>query len=121
MHWVVAIVDDDAASLAAIAGLVDALGFSTLAFHDPAAFLAARAVVEVNALIADFRLPGLNGLALHRRLRHLGISLPTVLVTAYPDEATRLQALKEGVRAYLAKPVSPEALLACLRPAADPR
>jgi DNA-binding response OmpR family regulator len=41
--------------------------------------------------------------------------IPTILMTAYPDETTRASALAVGVHGYLTKPLDPEILLACLR------
>ena len=41
--------------------------------------------------------------------------IPTILVTAYPDDITRTRALKDGVVCYLSKPVDDEHLERCLR------
>jgi CheY-like chemotaxis protein len=63
------------------------------------------------------RMPGMTGLELYRHLIAMGTPIPTVLVTAYPDEAVRARALKAGVRCYLAKPLEPDVLLGCIRSA----
>jgi len=47
----------------------------------------------------------MTGVELHGRLTKLGYAMPTILVTAYPDEVVRDQALKDGVVCYLCKPV----------------
>ncbi|MBS7540914.1 response regulator transcription factor [Ancylobacter lacus] len=106
----VAIVEDDASARAALAGLVNALGCGTREFPDPIAFLSSRAPHEVHGLIADLRLPGMSGLALHERLRRDGRTLPTLILTAYPDADTRRHALEAGVADFLPKPVDPERL-----------
>src|SRR3546814_3685798 len=59
----------------------------------------------------------MTGLELYRHLIAVGTPIPTVLVTAYPDEAVRARALKAGSRCYLAKPLEPDALLGCIRSA----
>jgi len=56
----------------------------------------------------------MSGLALHQRLASSGSPIPTILVTAYPDNAARVRALEAGVYCYLAKPFSAEELLACV-------
>lgn len=117
MRKTVAIVDDDPAALAALGGLVDALGFRPLLFYDPVIVLASGAARSADALVADIRLQDFSGIVLHRRLRAEGVELPTILVTAYPDDVTRRRALRAGFHGYLAKPVTPEELLACLRQA----
>jgi FixJ family two-component response regulator len=58
-----------------------------------------------------------TGVELHERLTKLGYAIPTILVTAYPDEMVRDQALKDGVACYLSKPVDDEELERCLRSA----
>lgn len=115
MRRKVAIVDDDAASLLALAALVEALGYEPRCFAEPAAFLASDAPQYSAVLIADVRLPQFSGLVLHQRLRAAGIPLPTVLVTAFPDKATSRSAMDAGLLGYLAKPVEPDELLRCLR------
>lgn len=115
MRKIIAIVEDDVASLAALTSLVDSLGYETLGFAHPRTFLESGAARAVDALIADIRLPLLSGIALHRHLVAAGIAPPTLLVTAYPDEATRRLAREAGIAGYLAKPVAPDELHACLK------
>jgi CheY-like chemotaxis protein len=47
----------------------------------------------------------------------VGYPIPTILVTAYPDDATRAQALKDGIVCYLTKPIDDNDLCACIRKA----
>jgi CheY-like chemotaxis protein len=63
---------------------------------------------------------GMSGLELHRHLVDAGYAIPTILVTAYPDEVDRDQALKDGVVCYLSKPVDDDYLERCLRSALQP-
>lgn len=113
----IAIVDDDASARAAVVGLVRALGFAAAAFASGAEFLDSDLRPRIACLIADMRMPGMSGLALHRRLVAEGRAIPTMLVTAYPDETTRIDAAMAGVGCYLAKPIEPEELLDCIRSA----
>ncbi|MCI0753455.1 response regulator transcription factor [Teichococcus vastitatis] len=110
-----AIVEDDASARAALISLVGALGFSAHGFPDAASLLTFPRLGRVRCLICDMRLPGINGLQLYHQLRDAGHSLPVILITGYPDPATARAALRAGAVAYLAKPVPPERLLACLR------
>jgi len=66
---------------------------------------------EVKVVILDYRMPGMNGLELMRRLRSRGFGAAGLLVTAYaapelPDEARRL-----GIRRIFSKPVVVSQLL----------
>jgi FixJ family two-component response regulator len=65
-------------------------------------------------------MPGMTGVELHRHLVDTGHAIPTILVTAYPDEVARDQALKDGVVCYLSKPVDDNDLERCLRSALQP-
>ena len=62
-------------------------------------------------------MPGMTGVELNERRTKLGYAIPTILVTAYPDEAVRNEALKNGVACYLSKPVDDEELERCLHSA----
>lgn len=112
----IAVVDDDSSAREAVLGLVRALGFAGQGFASAAAFLGAAELTRIGCLLADMRMPGMTGLELHRRLVDAGWSIPTILMTAYPDRATAAAAVAAGVRCYLARPFTAEALLACLGP-----
>lgn len=119
MNPLISIIDDDESTREAVVGLVRALGFTAMEFHSAAAFLQSGHPVHTACLIVDMRMPGMTGLELHRHLVATGTPIPTVLVTAYPDDAVRMRASKAGIRCYLAKPLEPETLLACIRSALD--
>lgn len=116
----VAIVDDDKSIRDATQNLLEAGGFSTATFQSGESFLTAARRARVACLVADMRMPGMTGLELHQQLVALGRVIPTVLVTAYPDEATRLRARQAGIRCYLPKPFAPDELLECIRLAIAP-
>lgn len=115
VNLLISIIDDDQSAREAVVGLVRALGFSAANFPSAADFLRSDQLVRTACLIADMRMPGMTGLELFRHLVAAGTPIPTILVTAYPDETLRAQALKAGVCCYLAKPLVPDALLGCIR------
>ncbi|WP_375458956.1 response regulator transcription factor [uncultured Enterovirga sp.] len=118
---VIAVVDDDEAARESIMDLLRALGFVAAGFRDASEFLGSGDLTRVSCVIADFRLPGMSGLDLCARINASARAIPTVLVTAYPDETTRARALQAGVCCYLSKPLDPERLLACLASAFSTR
>ena len=113
----VAIVDDDEPMRRATSNLLESAGFATATFPDAEAFLGATDHRGVACLVTDMRMPGLSGLELHESLVASGSDIPTVLITAYADEATRMRARKAGVVCFLPKPVPPEELCECVRSA----
>src|SRR5678810_257284 len=60
-------------------------------------------------------MPGLDGLAVLRKLREAGHRIPVIMLTARGDEADRVVGLELGAADYVAKPFSPRELLARLR------
>jgi FixJ family two-component response regulator len=113
----VAIVDDDESLRDATSNLLQAAGFSTATFADAEAFLDCSSAPRAACLVADMRMPGMSGLDLHRHLAASGAPIPTVLITAYPSEATRSRARAAGISCCLAKPFAPDELLECVRQA----
>jgi CheY-like chemotaxis protein len=59
-------------------------------------------------------MPVMTGIQLHRELVDADYAIPTILVTAYPNDADRERALNDGVVCYLRKPVDEEHLKRCL-------
>ena len=113
----VAVVDDDSSLRNATQNLLEAAGFSTVAFGSADGFLKSPRRNDVSCLVTDMRMPGMTGLELFKRLVASDNAIPTVLITAYPDEAVRSTAREAGIRCYLSKPFSPEQLCDCVRSA----
>jgi FixJ family two-component response regulator len=57
---------------------------------------------------------GLSGVDLQCWLIAQGIKIPTIVITAFPEEGTRARAMKAGAIGYLGKPFSEDSLLKCL-------
>src|SRR5215467_10023736 len=111
MDPLISIVDDDEGSREALAGLTRSFGFVAETYSSAGEFLASSHLPGTACLIADVNMPGMTGLQLHRRLMRLGYAIPTVLITAYPDDAVRARALADGVIGYVSKPCSDSTLL----------
>ena len=115
--FLVSIVEDDRFFRDSMRRLMKSLGHSAEAFSSAADFLASPRLVETACLIADVNMPAMTGIELYRHLVEMGHAIPTILVTAYPEDDARSRALKEGVICYLRKPVDEEQLKRCLRAA----
>jgi FixJ family two-component response regulator len=110
----ISIVDDDESVREAAKGLMRSLGFTAETFESAEGFLKSNNLHRVSCLIADVQMPGMTGLDLHTHLVASGNPLPTVLITAYPDDRIRVRALKAGVICYLTKPFAEKDLLTCI-------
>jgi FixJ family two-component response regulator len=91
------------------------LGYTAQTFASAEEFLNSCQVPRTSCLIADVQMRGITGLELHRHLVASGKTIPTILMTAYPDDAVRERALQDGVVCYLSKPFDENDLLACIR------
>jgi len=109
------LVDDDPGVLKAHARLLGAHGFKTAGFESAEAFLAQHAAAARGCLVLDVSLPGLDGLALQRRLAQAGCSLPIVFLTGAADIPMSVQAMKAGAIDFLTKPVTGATLVAAVR------
>ena len=68
-----------------------------------------------DVVLLDVMMPGIDGLAVLRKLRDAGHRIPVIMLTARGDEADRVVGLELGADDYVAKPFSPRELLARIR------
>jgi len=113
----VSVVDDDRSCRESMGRFMRSLGYAVEVFSSATDFLASPRLSETACLIADVHMPAMTGLELYRRLIQAGHSIPTIIVTAYPNDVDRVRALSDGVISYLSKPVDEQHLMRCLRTA----
>jgi FixJ family two-component response regulator len=111
----IAIVDDDQAFGDSMRRLVTSLGYAASAFRSAAEFLASPQLAATTCLVTDVHMPAMTGVDLYRHMVEAGHAIPTILVTAYPDECVQERVLSQGVVCYLSKPLEENVLIDCLR------
>lgn len=111
----VSVVEDDRFFRDSMGRLMRSLGYTVEAFPSAAEFLASPSLAETACLIADVHMPVMTGVELYRHLIETGRPIPTILVTAYPNDIDKARALNDGIICYLRKPVDEENLVRCLR------
>jgi FixJ family two-component response regulator len=97
-------VDDDLRVRESIESLLESAGYAPLVFASAEEFLQSGAISEVTCLIADVRMPGMNGIELQRRVRLLRPGLPTIFISAHYGDDIRRRALDGGAVDFLHKP-----------------
>jgi FixJ family two-component response regulator len=117
----VSVVEDDRFFRESMGRFMRSLGYIVEAFSSAADFLASPSLGETACLIADVHMPAMSGIELHRYLIDTGRGIPTILVTAYPNDVDRIRALNDGVVCYLRKPIDERDFLQCLRDAIGSR
>jgi FixJ family two-component response regulator len=113
----ISIVDDDDSIREGTRGLVRSLGYRAAAFASAEEFLRSDSLDETACLITDVRMPGVTGIELQRRLIAQGHLVPTIFISAFPEETARRSALAAGAVGFLNKPFSEESLVHCLETA----
>ena len=105
-------VDDDVRMRELLQRYLTDQGFSIKVVADSTEMDAALQEEQVDLLVLDLMLPGEDGLAICRRLRGNGSTLPIIMLTARGDEVDRIIGLEMGADDYLPKPFNPRELLA---------
>lgn len=116
-HPLISVVDDDQSFGDSMRRLLKALDYSVAVFPSAAEFLASAQLASTDCLVADIHMPEMTGVELYNHLVESGRAIPTILVTAHPDERSKECMLTRGVQCYLRKPLVEAALINCLRTA----
>jgi len=116
---VVFVVDDDAAVRESLATLLKVAGFEISAFDSAVQFLSSAQPKQGDCLIADIRMPDMDGLTLQLELIRRGSRMPVVIMTGHADVPLAVQAMKAGAVDFLEKPFARETLLAAVRSALE--
>ena len=111
----VLLIDDDARLAELLEGYLTPQGVSLVHAGGGQAGLGKLAEGGFDAVFLDVMMPGLDGLAVLRKIRDAGHRVPVLMLTARGDEADRVVGLELGADDYVAKPFSPRELLARLR------
>jgi len=108
---VVATVDDDRRVRESVQSVLESAGYEAVTFESAETFLMSGALSTVSCVIADVRLPGIDGTELQRRIRRERRLLPVILITAHDDVVTQQQSLSDGAANYLRKPLRGDVLV----------
>ena len=108
----VAVVDDEASVRKALRRLFTSAELDCSVFASGRAFLdAVKQEGRPDCAVIDLHMPGLTGLDVQRELRSVGVTVPTIIITAHDEPDTRARCLAAGAIAYLRKPFDDRALL----------
>ena len=111
----VLVVDDDSAILRMLVRTLEAEGYETDAASDGATALVRAEASVPDVIVLDVAMPGMDGLAVSRRLREKGQRVPILFLTARDAVADRVAGLDAGGDDYLVKPFATDELEARLR------
>jgi DNA-binding NtrC family response regulator len=104
------ILDDDPEMIETCRRILTSAGYECLCTTDPREGLALLETESPDLLMADLRMPGMDGLALLRRAREVDTQRPVMMITGFATIESAVAAVRAGAFDYLAKPFSLEQL-----------
>lgn len=113
----VAIVDDEPAVRTALARLLEASSFETRTYGSAREFIDGMGRDIPECLVLDVHMPDFTGLELQRYLNRINKKIPTIVITAFDDIATRERSSASGASAFLTKPLDGPALIQAIKEA----
>ena len=110
----VLICDDERDIVSALKIYLEAEGYETLCAYNGQEALALLARGEVQLVLLDIMMPGLDGIATLSRLRESS-NVPVIFLTAKGEDTDKILGLNLGADDYVTKPFNPVELLARVR------
>ena len=115
-HPRVLVVDDEASIRDLLAKTLALAEYDVDTAADASTALNRVRAAEYDLLIADLRMPGMDGLTLIRQVKKIRAELPVIIITGFASEASAIEAVNLGVAGYLRKPFRvPEVLAAAAK------
>lgn len=110
------VVDDEASIRDLLAKTLALAEYEVDTAPDASTALGRVRAAQYDLLIADLRMPGMDGLTLIRQAKRIRAELPVIIITGYSSEASAIEAVNLGVAGYLRKPFRvPEVLAAAAK------
>lgn len=117
----ICIVDDDDDVRGSLEMLIRRSGYRVKQFESARAFLSAGIAAKDCCVLADIRMPEMDGLTLQREINRTTPGLPVVIMTGHGDIPMAVQAMKDGAVEFLEKPFDKDTLLNALKAAFERR
>jgi DNA-binding NtrC family response regulator len=100
----VLVVDDEELFRRSLGRILSRVGHQVSEARDAAEALSLMAQGGLDLVVADVRMPGLNGLELVRQIHEIDPDLPCIVITGYGNAESSIEALRAGAFWYLEKP-----------------
>ena len=113
-HPRVYIIDDHKSVRAALGEMLGVFGFEVETFASAHEFLESLDRARPGCVVADVRMPGMDGIELVREFHRRGAALPIVLISGHADVPMAVAAMKAGAEDLIEKPVDDAQLVAAI-------
>jgi excisionase family DNA binding protein len=117
----VLVVDDEASIRDLLSKTLALAEYDVDTAADASTALGRVRAAEYDLLIADLKMPGMDGLTLIRQVKRIRAELPVIIITGFSTESSAIEAVNLGVAGYLRKPFRvPEVLAAAAKALGTP-
>ena len=114
-------VEDDQFIRNAVRQAMELDGIQITAFSNPVTALNSINAEFLGVVVSDIRMPDMDGLELHQKIRAIDSEIPVILITGHGDIAMAVQAIRDGVYDFIEKPFGMDTLLEAVHRAAEKR
>jgi two-component system, NtrC family, response regulator HydG len=109
------IIDDNEILRFTLTELLEESGFECKAVEDGFAALDEIRIEQYGLIILDMRLPGMNGIETLKKIKGIDSSIPVIMLTAFGDIKTAVEAMKQGAQDFITKPFDNDAMILTIR------
>jgi two-component system, LuxR family, response regulator FixJ len=108
------VIDDQSSIRHALGEMLSVFGYNVEAYESADSFLRALDPSRHGCVVADVRMPGMDGIELVRELARRQILLPVVVISGHADVPMAVAAIKAGAEDFIEKPVDDVQLVAAI-------
>jgi len=108
---IVYVVDDDIDFLESLRSFLEAAEFRVKIFASAQQLMDTVELAPNSCIVADVRMPGIDGLTLQGRLKERHLNIPIVFISGYGDVDLAVRAMRQGAVDFIEKPVNPAMLI----------
>jgi two-component system response regulator FixJ len=108
------VIDDQPSVRDAIGEMLSVFGFRVEVFASATAFLDSVKAGRPGCVVADVRMPGMDGIALVGEIARRGIGIPVILISGHADVPMAVAGIKAGADDFIEKPVDDTKLVAAI-------
>ena len=108
------VIDDQPSIRHALGEMLSVLGYNVKTYESADSFLRALDPLRYGCVVADVRMPGMDGIELVRELARRQVLLPIVLISGHADVPMAVAAIKAGAEDFIEKPIDDVQLVAAI-------
>jgi two-component system, LuxR family, response regulator FixJ len=108
------VIDDQSSIRHALGEMLSVFGYNVETYGSADSFLRALDPLRHGCVVADVRMPGMDGIELVRELAHRRVPLPVVVISGHADVPMAVAAIKAGAEDFIEKPIDDVQLVAAI-------